>query len=313
MILDQNPYSIFLWHHPADHRFANQLSGDLCTHGFEVTSLGEIEEKEEPSFTTDWQMARSDCILFLISESAVKSSLLQSDAEKAMRGKEVLLIPALLDDQVSNDLPLLLQYIEPLDFTGNYQSAFDSLASLVHKEIEGKSGSLGAEIRPGKRLILRIIEHFRRYLTLSPLTFCWQITVENLIVSLAITGIIYLIWQPTPRTNLENMSASTFLWSTIILSPILETFFLQALPVFFARLLGFKFFGQLLFSIIPFAILHFTRSIGAGIGAGIIGGFYSAFTYIHWQSKSTWTALWVTAFSHFLYNLALFAMLIGEF
>jgi hypothetical protein len=73
------------------------------------------------------------------------------------------------------------------------------------------------------------------------------------------------------------------------------------------------FAGQLFFSIVPFAALHFTRSIEAGIGAGIIGGFYSAFTYVHWQTKSTWTAFWVTAFSHCLYNLELFAMLLEEF
>jgi hypothetical protein len=122
-----------------------------------------------------------------------------------------------------------------------------------------------------------------------------------------------MVWQPTPRTNLENISASTYVWSIIIFGPIIETVVLQALPVYIARLIGLKFTGQILFSIIPFAILHFSRSLSAGIGAGIIGGFYSAFTYVHWRTKSTWTALWVTAFSHGLYNLALFAMLIGEF
>ena len=122
-----------------------------------------------------------------------------------------------------------------------------------------------------------------------------------------------LIWQPPPRTNLENITASTYLWMIIFLGPIVETILLQAIPVFIARMLGFRFIGQMFFSIIPFAALHFTRSISAGVGAGIIGGFYSAFTFIHWQSKSTWTAFWVTAFSHCLYNLAVFAMLIGEF
>ena len=99
----------------------------------------------------------------------------------------------------------------------------------------------------------------------------------------------------------------------ILLGPIVQTLLLQAIPIFLARILGFRFIGQMVFSIIPFATLHFTRSISAGVGAGIIGGFYSAFTYIHWQSKSSWTAFGVTAFSHCLYNLALFAMLIGEF
>ena len=93
----------------------------------------------------------------------------------------------------------------------------------------------------------------------------------------------------------------------------METFLLQVIPVTIARLFRLNYFGQMLFSVIPFAALHFTRSVGAGIGAGIIGGFYSAFTYVHWRTKSSWKAFWVTAFSHCLYNLVLFVMLIEEF
>jgi uncharacterized membrane protein len=99
----------------------------------------------------------------------------------------------------------------------------------------------------------------------------------------------------------------------IVISPIIETVILQALPVFVVKHLGLKFIGQIIFSIIPFAVLHFSRSIGAGIGAGFIGGFYSAFTFTHWRQKSLWTAFWVTALSHGLYNFAIFSMMIGEF
>jgi hypothetical protein len=310
----QNSFSIFLWHHPADKDFAIQLAGDLCSRGFEVTALAETKETNPSSVdTAGWRMAKSNCVVFLLSETTVMSASLQMEAEKVMRRKDALLIPAYLNDLKTEDLPLLLQYIQPMEFYRDYPKALDSLVDEIHRKIQGEPSTLREANQPWARLIRWIIEHYRRYLTLSPLTFCWQITVENLIISLAVTGLIYLIWQPPPRTNLQNITASTYLWSIIILGPILETILLQAIPVFIARFLGLKFFGQLLFSIVPFAALHFTRSIGAGIGAGIIGGFYSAFTYIHWQSKSTWTAFWVTAFSHCLYNLALFAMLIGEF
>ena len=224
-----------------------------------------------------------------------------------------MLIPAYLEHIQTDELPLLLQYIQPVAFYQNYTKAFEHLLDEVQRKIEGKPSTLRKATALWAKPLRGIVEHFRRYLILPPLTFSWQITVENLIISLAVTGIIYLLWEPTPRTNLQNITASTYLWSIIIFGPIIETLLLQALPVFLARLLGLKFYGQLLFSIIPFAALHFTRSLSAGIGAGIIGGFYSAFTYVHWQSKSTWTAFWVTAFSHALYNLALFAMLIGEF
>jgi hypothetical protein len=302
-----------LWHTATDNEFALQLVGELRSRGLAVISMGEIKEREEPSFTIDWQMSQSDCGIFLISESALTSPLLQTDAEKMMRRKGTLLIPAYLEHINSDALPLLLQYIQPVEFYLDYPKAIDTLIAEIELKIQGTPSVLSKAIHPWARPFRWVIEHFRRYLTLSPLTFCWQITVENLIVSLAVTGLIYLIWQPAPRTNLQNLTAINYFWSIIIIGPIVETVMLQAIPVLIARVLGLKFFGQLLFSILPFAILHFTRSIGAGIGAGLIGGFYSAFTFIHWQSKSTWQAFWVTAFSHCLYNLALFAMLIGEF
>jgi len=302
-----------LWHSAPDKEFAHQLARELRSRGLEIISMGEIREREETSFTVDWQMSQSDCVIFLISECALETPVLQTDAEKVMRRKGTLLIPAFLERIKSEELPLILQYIRPVDFYRDYSKAVDNLIAEIEWKLRGFPNTLRKAAHPWTRSIYWVIEHFRRYLTLSPLTFCWQITVENLIVSLAITGLIYLIWQPAPRTNLQNLTAVNYLWSIIIFGPIVETFLLQLIPVFIARVLGFKFFGQLLFSIIPFAVLHFTRSIGAGIGAGIIGGFYSAFTFIHWQSKSTWMAFWVTAFSHCLYNLALFAMLIGEF
>jgi hypothetical protein len=311
---NQNSFSVFLWHHPSDKVFANQLAEDLHSRRIDSSSMGAaIEETEESFHTADWLLAKSDCVVFLISEDSVKAPNLQTDVEKVMRRKETLLIPAYLDELDTGDLPLILYFIHPLEFSKDYHRAFKILVEEIDRKIHGKSSLLRKANNPWTRPFRWIIEHFRRYLILSPLTFCWQITVENLIVSLAVTGLIYLLWEPSPRTNLEDITASTYLWMIIILGPIVETIFLQALPIFFARILGMKFYGQLLFSILPFAVLHFTRSISAGIGAGIIGGFYSAFTYIHWQSKSTWTAFWVTAFSHCLYNLALFAMLIGEF
>ena len=308
-----NSFLIFIWHHPDDGGFATETAEQLSARGFETISMVEIGGGAEPSFTVDWQMSQSDCMIFLISKKSVQLSTLQTDAEKVMRREEALVIPVFLDEIERNELPLILHYIQPIYFQPEDAVAFERLFNGIQSKLNRPNSTQRTTSNLSIKPIRWTIEHFRRYLTLSPLTFCWQITVENLIVSLSVTGLIFLIWEPSPRTNLQNITASTYLWSIIILSPIIETLLLQAVPVFLARLLGFQFFGQLLFSIVPFAALHFTRSLSAGIGAGIVGGFYSAFTYIHWQSKSSWTAFWVTAFSHALYNLALFAMLIGEF
>jgi hypothetical protein len=306
---DQNSSLIFLWHHPVNAEIADQLAEVLICRGFETISMNMANAMDESSFASDWEMSKADSIIFLISSTAVQSPNLQIEAEKVLRRKGVLLLPVLLDDLNNKDLPLILQYLSPIKLFRDYAKAVEDLTA----EIKMANGAHRSTYRVWQKPFRWIIEHYRRYLTLSPLTFTWQITVENLLVSLAVSGLILLIWQPPPRTNLENITASTYLWMIIFLGPIVETIFLQAIPVFLARVLGFRFIGQMVSSIVLFAALHFTRSISAGIGAGMIGGFYSAFTYIHWRSKSSWTAIWVTAFSHCLYNLALFAMLIGEF
>ncbi len=313
MSFTQASLSIFIRHLPPDLDSARKLARSLRSHGLEVY-LREDKSSTELSFSPiDWQLARSDGVIFLLSAATAEDSQLRVDAEKVMRRKNVLVIPALLDDRGAKNLPLVLRFIQPLELHRDFPGAVET----VIEEIQRKSRDLPSKLRQPGRIWARplrwLIEHFRRYLTLPPLTFCWQITVENLIVSLTVSGLVHLIWQPEPRTNLANLSAGTFLWTVVILSPVIETFLLQVIPVLLAQMLGLQVFGQLLFSMALFALPHFTRSVSAGIGAGVIGGFYSALTFVHWREKSLWTAYWVTSFSHSLYNFALFAMLIGEF
>jgi len=305
---------VFIWHHPADIEFAYELADELRNHGLEVFVKDQEHKTSEGKFNTaGWQMAKSDCVIFMLSGAIEDITELRGEAEKVMRQGSTLAIPVLVDDNGVREIPLILRFIRLIDFHRDRQKAVGEILEEVQRHSQGKPGTLREEKRLWAKPFRWGIEHFRRYLTLPPLTFCWQITVENLIVSLLITGLVMLIFQPPTRTNLESLSASTFLWLVIILGPIFETVLLQVLPVFIARLLGLRFFGQILFSVTPFALLHFTRSVGAGIGAGIVGGFYSAFTYVYWRKKSLWTAYWVTALSHCLYNLAVFAMLIGDY
>jgi hypothetical protein len=314
MTFPQLSETIFLWHHPADIDFVRGLAENLRSRGLEtIFNDPEIETGSISAFSVEWRMSKSNCVIFILSEQATKTPQLSGDVRKVMRRHNAIAVPALLDDEGVQNMPPLLRFIEPLDFRGDYEKALMDLVDLARMNVYGQPET-GKNLRLFfMKPIYWLIDHFKHYLILRPLTFCWRITVENLIVSLAVTGLILFYFQPEPRTNIEGITASAYLWLVIILSPILETVLLQAFPVFIARSLGLKFSGQILLSIIPFALLHFTRSVGTGIGAGIIGGFYSAFTYVHWRSKSLWTAYWVTALSHGLYNLAVFAMIIGEF
>jgi hypothetical protein len=314
MLSASTTYSIFLWHHPVDTDFVIKLAGELQERGMEV-HFNEVEEKTgEKTFNpVDWRLSTSDCVVFLLSQTSVKTPSLRADIEKVLRRGDRIAVSALLDEEAIRDIPLLFRFIKPLDFYEDYEKAVSDLVLEVHEKQEGAPSTLQRTRNPWIKLTRWIFRHFRRYMLLQPLTFSWQITVENLIVSLTVTGIIQLLFQPPGRTNLANLTAGSFIWGIIILGPIIETLLLQTLPVNIGQLIGLRFAGQILISIIPFAWLHFSRSIGAGIGAGIIGGFYSAFTYVFWKTKSQQTAFWVTAFSHCLYNLAIFAMIIGEY
>jgi hypothetical protein len=306
--------SIFLWHHPADSDHVQEISEALQAHGIEIFYRNSEDPAGEFSFSSvEWRLDKCEIVIFLLSGESAKASWLGNDILKVMREGDITLIPAILDDEGAKNIPILLKFMERLDFRQEISKVLEPFVDEVKGNKDTKFQQKGEKIRLFRNPIQWAVEHFRRYLTLRPLTFCWQITIENLIVSLAVSGLILLILQPDVRTNLETLTAGRFLWLVIILGPILETIILQAIPVFLARMFKVKFFGQILISVLPFAVLHFSRSVGTGIGAGIIGGFYSAFTYVHWRQKSLWTAFWVTALSHCLYNLAVFAMIIGEY
>jgi hypothetical protein len=311
---NQSKPSIYLWHHASDSNFARILTAKLRSRGLVVFSSQKGEGSGHATFDpTERQMSKSDCILFLLSQESIYHPNLTSNVEKAMRRENVFVFPAYLENIKFQDLPPLLQFIQPINFFQDYAKAVRILVDEINRRGKGQPSKLLIPQQFWLRPVWKLSRHFKRYLTLPPLTFCWQITVENLIVSMSITGLIIFIFQPQARTNLANISASQFLWLVIILSPIIETLFFQMIPVELLRRNGVNFYGQIFFTMVPFAILHFTRSIGTGIGAGIIGGFYSSFAYVHWRQKSLWTAFWVTALSHGLYNLAIFSMVIGDY
>ena len=312
--LDPTPISIFVWHVSTDSEIGDRFSQALRKCGLEVHSSPQREKSESGSMDiSSWQMNICKCILFILSKKSINDPFLSDDVERIMRRKDVLIVPILVDDISKNDLPLLLRLITTFKIGNNFSEFTNQLTEDIHHKLSGTPSKI---MRPSHFRYYPawwVLNHYRHYLALSPLTFCWQITVENLIISMTVTGLIIFFLQPETRSNLDNISAGQFFWLVIILSPLLETLFLQVIPVNIAKRIGLNRLGQIIFSTIPFAALHFSRSIGAGIGAGIIGGFYSSFTYVHWDQKSTKTAFWVTALSHCLYNMAIFAMIIGDY
>ena len=144
-----------------------------------------------------------------------------------------------------------------------------------------------------------IKNRFQRYRQLSPWDFCWRIAIEGTIVSLFAAILLSVAGAPYREMDYDP---AVILISGLFAAPILETLLLQALPVWIARRRNARFSTQMICSIVPWTILHALEGIQTGIAAGLIGGFYFAFTYVHWREKSRWTAYWVTALSHFIHN-----------
>lgn len=143
--------------------------------------------------------------------------------------------------------------------------------------------------------------HFHKHRQRKPWDFCWKVAVEGVIVSI-IPAVILVILIGGPEREFLSWPVPTMLAFILVIAPVFETLLLQALPVAIARWLNAGFKVQILASLIPFTLLHLPEGIPAGICAGLVGGFYLAFTYVHWREKSLWTALWTTTVSHLIRN-----------
>ncbi|MBI4585117.1 MAG: CPBP family intramembrane metalloprotease [Planctomycetes bacterium] len=152
-----------------------------------------------------------------------------------------------------------------------------------------------------------IVRHFRGYRALEPWPFCWRISLEGLTAS-ALAAILLSTWLPGPDRDLEE-SPGLFFLAAVLIAPAVETLIFQGLVIFLLRLCRAPMALQIAISVALFAAAHFWSNGPAnGISAGLIGGFYFAFTYAHWAERSHWTAIWITAFSHALLNGIVFSL-----
>jgi hypothetical protein len=141
--------------------------------------------------------------------------------------------------------------------------------------------------------------HFRRYWRREPWDFCWRIAIEGTLVSLAAALVVSILGAEGRKLEI-NFPA--LLCIGVIVAPVLETLLFQALPVCLARLCKASFAQQVVASVVPFFLAHAVEGLATGVAAGLVGGFYFAFSYARWCRKSAWTAFWVTAASHAIHN-----------
>lgn len=147
--------------------------------------------------------------------------------------------------------------------------------------------------------------HFAAYRRRAKWSFLWRISIEGLLVPLVLGLAIVWALQLPERADLNHMATWDLMVSAVVLAPFFETLLFQALPIAVARVCGWGFWAQVAVSNVLFALPHFGIAASTGIAAGVLSGFYIAFTYAHWRETSFRSALWMTAGMHSLHNLIL--------
>jgi hypothetical protein len=148
--------------------------------------------------------------------------------------------------------------------------------------------------------------HFRRHERRSPGDYLWRVTLEAFLITMAVAILLSLLGV----ADREIRDLGTFAVLAILVAPWLETLLLQMLPVGLARLCGAGRSAQLILSMVVFAALHFIEGVGTGLAAGVVGGFYLAFTYTHWRRHSRTRAFWMTTAQHMIHNTAIVILVI---
>ena len=151
--------------------------------------------------------------------------------------------------------------------------------------------------------------HFQNYQKLSPFRFCLLITFESVLLSFVAGFIIELLWG-VPIRSFVNLPVKRLFILLVILAPLIETLMFQTIPISITKWFKLSFSFQIFISFVLFSIAHFLVGWQVGISAGIIAGFYLAFTYTHWLTKSHLTAFWTTALSHSIRNFIAFILIL---
>jgi len=165
-------------------------------------------------------------------------------------------------------------------------------------------------IRPDRFILAHFEAHRRR----NKWQFLWRITVEGLLVPSAILFSIQKVFDLRSASAMGDVDSMPLFIGAVILAPFIETVLLQVLPIMVARHFGAAYWIQILASVVLFAASYFLFGIETGILTGLIGGFYLAFTYAHWQQESFNSALLMTFGAHATHNLVIcmIAMAVGR-
>jgi hypothetical protein len=148
--------------------------------------------------------------------------------------------------------------------------------------------------------------HFARVEQLPPGKYLVRVGLETFGLSLCVLVLGMLLDADARRID----DLGLFIVSALFIAPWLETALFQWVPIAICRRLGAGRAMQIGVSLALFAVPHFVAASLTGFSAGLVGGFYFAFTYTTWRRHSAARAYWMTTAHHALYNGLLVALVV---
>lgn len=151
-------------------------------------------------------------------------------------------------------------------------------------------------------LPLRWYLHLSRLAARGTLVLVATVVVESLLISIAISETMVHVLGFSDQSTLAKYSRAELIVMALFVAPILETVFLQAIPVAIVRWLDLRDAMRWIVIVTPFAVGHFYNSFTSGVSAGIVAGAYFGVCYWIYRRQSYWRAIVVTTCVHFLRN-----------
>lgn len=148
-----------------------------------------------------------------------------------------------------------------------------------------------------------IHKHFSQLAGRAKWPFLWRTWLEAVILAYVVAQIAELFFPAGPRSDLAEMTLLGLLGLVLFLGPLFETLAFQCIPLEVTSTLRVRHSLRFLFSIVPFALGHHFAGMATVLGAGIVAGFYFAFTYERWRKESLFVAVAMTFLLHSSFNL----------
>ncbi len=151
------------------------------------------------------------------------------------------------------------------------------------------------------RLLLR--HHLVRRAQAGKWTYLWRSWLEVVLLAYVAACLVQALAPAGPRHDLAGLPVPTLLALVLVIGPLFETVAFQCLPLEFGALLPVRRSIRLALSLVPFALAHRFAGLPTVMAAGVVGGFYFAFTYERWRRESLGAALLMTFLLHSSFNL----------